>query len=138
MDPFIKEPGGNATGGQIYIDLGEVSEDILRDGRKAYENGLPHPQILQMLIQQFGDVFPDCRRLSILLIIIPIHDSIRMFGLDGLSDGDERSFFKATYLDKIQTSMVPMIPHIPMLAPTLPVTTTTSIAGAIMIMHILV
>ncbi len=39
MDPFVYEP--NATGGDLYIDLGDISEDILRDGRKFYENGLP-------------------------------------------------------------------------------------------------
>ena len=26
---------------QLYLDLGNISEDILRDGRKAFENGLP-------------------------------------------------------------------------------------------------
>ena len=39
MDPFIENP--NHTGGKLYINLGDVSEDILRDGRKAFENGLP-------------------------------------------------------------------------------------------------
>lgn len=43
MDPFIKN--GTTTnpnkGGSIYFNLGEISEDILMDGRKFYENGLP-------------------------------------------------------------------------------------------------
>ncbi len=39
MDPFVYEP--NALGGDLYIDLGDISEDILKDGRKFYENGLP-------------------------------------------------------------------------------------------------
>ena len=39
MDPFIENP--NHTGGKLYINLGDVSEDILRDGRKSFENGLP-------------------------------------------------------------------------------------------------
>jgi len=45
MDPFIynKDSIGNAKnpGGYLYFNLGEVSEDILKDGRKFYENGLP-------------------------------------------------------------------------------------------------
>ncbi len=39
MDPFIEKP--NLRGGKLYINLGDISEDILRDGRKAFENGLP-------------------------------------------------------------------------------------------------
>ena len=39
MDPFLEDP--NHTGGDLYIHLGEISEDILPDSRKAYEGGLP-------------------------------------------------------------------------------------------------
>lgn len=39
MDPFIENP--NHRGGKLYINLGDISEDILRDGRKSFENGLP-------------------------------------------------------------------------------------------------
>lgn len=53
MDPFFNtsnslgEPATNvnslnSTGGELYIDLGNISEDVLRDGRKAFENGLPN------------------------------------------------------------------------------------------------
>jgi cell surface protein SprA len=35
----------NSTGGQLYIDLGSVSEDILKDGKKEFENGLNTPNI---------------------------------------------------------------------------------------------
>ncbi|MBS1627886.1 MAG: cell surface protein SprA [Bacteroidetes bacterium] len=41
QDPFIKTP--NSTGGQLYFDLGSVSEDILKDGKRFYENGLTTP-----------------------------------------------------------------------------------------------
>ena len=42
MDPFIykKELPGN-HGGDFYIILGEVSEDILKDGKKYFESGMP-------------------------------------------------------------------------------------------------
>ena len=39
MDPFIDNP--THSGGKLYINLGDISEDILRDGRKSFENGLP-------------------------------------------------------------------------------------------------
>lgn len=40
MDPFMDETLENRDGGYLYFNLGEVSEDILKDGLKAYENGL--------------------------------------------------------------------------------------------------
>ena len=39
LDPFIYDQTG--MGGELYFNLGEVSEDILKDGKKFYENGLP-------------------------------------------------------------------------------------------------
>jgi len=40
MDPF-NEDSENQTGGQLYFNLGNISEDILRDSRKSFESGLP-------------------------------------------------------------------------------------------------
>jgi cell surface protein SprA len=41
MDPFINS--GNPTGGSLYINLGSVSEDVLRDSRMFFENSIPVP-----------------------------------------------------------------------------------------------
>ncbi|MDR2928569.1 MAG: cell surface protein SprA [Cytophagaceae bacterium] len=41
MDPFIYNP--DHKGGDLYINIGDVSEDILRDSRKFFEQGLPGP-----------------------------------------------------------------------------------------------
>jgi cell surface protein SprA len=52
MDPFINNPNGviddginepksNTTGGKLIFHLGSISEDLMRDGRHAFENGLP-------------------------------------------------------------------------------------------------
>ena len=41
LDPFMDPELDNRDGGQLYFNLGEVSEDILKDGLKSYENGLP-------------------------------------------------------------------------------------------------
>jgi cell surface protein SprA len=52
MDPFI-DPDGNGPeqglndGGDLYFNLGDISEDILKDGRKAFENGLPTTAAIQ-------------------------------------------------------------------------------------------
>ncbi len=39
MDPY--EYTDNTNSGQIRFNIGNISEDVLRDGRKQYENGLP-------------------------------------------------------------------------------------------------
>ena len=41
MDPFLTNSDAGYEGGDLYIDLGDVSEDILRDGKKSFEHGLP-------------------------------------------------------------------------------------------------
>lgn len=42
LDPFIKaKRGGYDFDGYLYFNLGEISEDILKDGKKFYESGLP-------------------------------------------------------------------------------------------------
>jgi cell surface protein SprA len=52
LDPFINtplgviddgspEPKSNTTGGQLVFHLGSISEDLMRDGKHAFENGLP-------------------------------------------------------------------------------------------------
>ncbi len=41
LDPFLDENLDNQDGGDLYFNLGEISEDILKDGYKFYENGLP-------------------------------------------------------------------------------------------------
>ena len=42
LDPFMYETGDTrARGGDFYINLGEVSEDVLKDGKKFFENGMP-------------------------------------------------------------------------------------------------
>jgi len=52
MDPFINNPNGvindgvnepksNTTGGKLVFHMGSISEDLMRDGKHAFENGLP-------------------------------------------------------------------------------------------------
>ncbi len=45
QSPFLIPSLQTSSGGQLYIDLGSVSEDVLKDGKKLYENGLNTPNI---------------------------------------------------------------------------------------------
>ncbi|MDE6146004.1 MAG: cell surface protein SprA, partial [Muribaculaceae bacterium] len=42
MNPFLDPDNPNYDGGDLYFNFGEVSEDILKDGFKSYENGVPY------------------------------------------------------------------------------------------------
>ncbi|WP_285009538.1 cell surface protein SprA [Pedobacter faecalis] len=104
MDPFIYKP--NSEGGDLYFNLGNLSEDILKDGRKSLENGLPanadpskydetnwgRVPKLQPVVQAF-DNDPEARRLQDV-------------GLDGLSSEQERIKF-AAQINQIKAQLNP-------------------------------
>ena len=89
MDPFHDDATNSHAGGDLFFNIGNVSEDILRDGQKAFENGLPTPsnsnitdttnQAIVSKIQNIINVFdndPESR---------PFQD----IGLDGMNDEQE-------------------------------------------------
>ena len=41
LNPFMDPDNPNYDGGDLYFNFGEISEDILKDGKKSYENGIP-------------------------------------------------------------------------------------------------
>ncbi|MFZ9982109.1 MAG: cell surface protein SprA, partial [Cyclobacteriaceae bacterium] len=41
IDDGINPPKANTTGGKLIFHMGSISEDIMRDGKHAFENGLP-------------------------------------------------------------------------------------------------
>ena len=41
LDPYVDGETTGANVGELVLNLGNISEDILKDGRKQYENGLP-------------------------------------------------------------------------------------------------
>jgi len=100
MDPFVYE--SQHAGGDVYFDLGTVSEDILRDGRKAFENGLPTgPEQVNVDRCPWGKV-PSVQSVT---NGFDNNNQSRRFqdvGLDGLSDEEERVFY-ADYLENLKS-----------------------------------
>lgn len=100
MDPFVYDTLNQHTGGDLYFNLGDVSEDILKDGRKSFEQGLPTSGMvnnvdstvwgrvssLQSLVNAF-DNNPESRR-------------YQDVGLDGLSNEDEPLYY-SDYLNNL-------------------------------------
>ncbi|MGB8490840.1 MAG: cell surface protein SprA, partial [Bacteroidales bacterium] len=99
MDPFVEDP--NHSGGDLYFDLGNISEDILRDSRKSFENGLPGSPVVQNVDTTAWGRVPTVQ--SVVKAFDNSSES-RLYqdvGLDGLRDPDEQSFF-TDYLHRVQ------------------------------------
>lgn len=95
MDPFLEDkPDNPGANGKLYFDLGNVSEDVLKDSRKSFENGIPthttdsiqvdstvwgYVSKSQSLVNGF-DADQNARRLQDV-------------GLDGLGDTTENRYF---------------------------------------------
>ncbi|CAG4990158.1 hypothetical protein DYBT9275_00465 [Dyadobacter sp. CECT 9275] len=117
LDPFIKdnvkgvvrdgfENKPNNTGGKLVFNLGDISEDAIPDERYNFENGLPITQKVvnvnvdstawgyvtksQYLINAFSNESGARQRQDI--------------GLDGLTNEEERIFFKQ-YIDRLPANL---------------------------------
>jgi cell surface protein SprA len=104
MDPFIGKP--NSLGGDLYFNLGNISEDILLDGRKSLENALPvNGDQSQIDTTVWGKV----SRLQPTVNSFDNNPSARVLqdvGLDGLSDAEEKTKFAST-VQQLQAELSP-------------------------------
>lgn len=124
MDPFIdaSNNGGvrainpktglyetqeNTTGGKLYFNLGNISEDVLYDNKQAFENGLPENGDKttdntdynnwgaitknQFIIDNFSNASGARQNQDI--------------GLDGLKSTEENTYY-SSYLNSINTSAI--------------------------------
>ena len=101
QDPFVNKP--TSTGGQLYFHLGNISEDILNDGKRAYENGLPtikNPAIPVDNNTVWGRVPSNPIQVTNAFSNDPDDRPFQDVGYDGLTDTLERSK-QATYLSNV-------------------------------------
>ena len=110
MDPFLDENQTNHNGGELYFNLGEVSEDILKDGMKSFENGLPvDGDTTQIATTVWGKV---SKRQSLTYAFDNTSGAraLQDVGLDGLSNDEEYGFPSyRDYLDKLETKLSPAV-----------------------------
>jgi len=93
LDPYVGKGEIQPTNtGKIYFNLGEISEDVLKDGRKQYENGLGPDQILVNPQPIWGDV-PASQSLIYAFDTNADNRKNQDVGLDGLSDANEGSVY---------------------------------------------
>ena len=98
MDPFADDPD---NGGDLYLDLGDVSEDILPDGRKSYENGLPTTADFKDVDTTLWGIVPQQQSLVESFSNVAGSRQYQDVGYDGLRSEDEQRFFAQNYLKLI-------------------------------------
>jgi cell surface protein SprA len=106
MDPFVNDSLGLNQGGDLHFNLGDISEDILKDSRKSFENGLPTSAVVanvdttawgrvstqQSLVKEFDNDVQS--------------RTYQDVGLDGMNDTDEKDFRKS-YLETMKDIVNP-------------------------------
>ena len=104
LDPFIysrEQADAAEYGGDFYINLGEISEDILRDGKKFYESGMPVDGSSSFSYTQWGKV-PNQSTVTYAFATTKGSRALQDVGFNGLNDEEEREFYKNAYLSQIQ------------------------------------
>ncbi|MDE5869547.1 MAG: cell surface protein SprA, partial [Muribaculaceae bacterium] len=106
LDPFLDPENPNTDGGDLYFNFGEISEDILKDGMKSYENGLPVDGNNDFITEtKWGRV---SRQNSLTYAFENSADARLMqdVGLDGLPNDDEYNFSSyKDYLERLRMKL---------------------------------
>lgn len=109
LDPFIYNPA--ASGGDLYLNLGEVSEDVLLDGKKFFENGLPVDGDSAKWASTIWGKVPTGKSLVYAFDNNAADSRDRQdVGLNGLSSEEERTWpAYASYLSQIRAKVKPEV-----------------------------
>lgn len=104
LDPFIYKP--NSTGGDLYFNLGNISEDILKDGQKSLENGLPADGNLNNVVETAWGRSPKLQPVVNSFDTDPASRRLQDVGLDGMGDADEQTKF-ASVINQLKAVLTP-------------------------------
>ena len=117
LDPFINDPKKgavrdgfsnqpNTTGGKLVFNLGDISEDVIPDERYNFENGLPLvPK--QVGVNVDSTAWGYATKSQYLINAFSNETGAREkqdVGLDGLTNEEERAFFK-TFIDRLPANL---------------------------------
>ena len=101
QDPYIKNPA--SSGGQLYFNLGNISEDVLRDGKRFFENGISGAvtKALEDSATGWGKVPGNPIQVTQAFSNDPADRPLQDAGFDGLDNDAERRKFQQ-YLDELR------------------------------------
>ena len=96
LDPYVgygSLPLTSTNSGKIYFDFGSISEDVLKDGRKQFENGLPEPNSTELTYNTIWGIVPAAQSLVYAFDTNEANRASQDIGLDGLSDAQESTIY---------------------------------------------
>ena len=103
MDPFINQP--NHRGGTLYFNLGNCSEDLLKDGRRSFENGFPKADGTGQVDTTAWGLVPKLPPLVNAFDNNPASRTTQDVGLDGFDDAGERGFYGDRFLNPLGNAL---------------------------------
>lgn len=98
MDPYTGNVGdatNTSNTGTLTLNLGEISEDVLKDGRKLYENGLPESGGTQPTVATNWGKVPASQSLIYAFDTNDANRAVQDVGLNGLNDDEEKIKYPA-------------------------------------------
>lgn len=96
QDPFQENPSN--PGGKLVFNLGNISEDIVKDGKKLYENGLPKDGNKSLLsTTSWGTVVPQNQSLIYAFDTTGDERKNQDVGYDGYNDAEEIAAFGSNF-----------------------------------------
>lgn len=109
MDPFVGDNLHTNKGGSLYFNLGNVSEDVLKDSRQNFEQGLPTTgQVIDVDTTIWGRTPSNQSNIKAFANDVNSR-KFQDIGLDGLNTEEEKSHFKI-FLDSLAINLDPGSP----------------------------
>ncbi len=105
LDPFIYNADKPGVGGDLYFNVGTISEDVLKDGRRAFEHGLPTPDEEFVVDSTNWGYIPQTTSITNGFNTDAASMYAQDVGLNGMSSARERYFYNKTdypFLDEIE------------------------------------
>jgi len=105
MDPFHDDID-NDSGGDLYFNLGNISEDVLNESALSYENGYPANDAGLAPVAGTWGFYPDPSNFNVVNAFDNTtgNYTAQDIGIDGLNSGAEQGFF-ANWLADVQANV---------------------------------
>lgn len=111
MDPFaLRKDGVETPSGDLYFNLGEISEDVLKDGKKFYESGLPVDKDPSQFTETIWGRVPTQNSITYAFNTSSNARQSQDVGYNGLTSEEEAEFpVYKEYLQNIQAKVRPEV-----------------------------
>jgi len=89
LDPYVDGISPTSNTGELVLNLGNISEDVLKDGKKQYENGLPDADTTEASAPTSWGQVPQTQALVYAFDASEANRALQDIGYDGLNDDAE-------------------------------------------------